>query len=95
MKKIILVCGLISGFVVSAMTVIAIAICYRKEDFDGNMILGYATMIIAFSLIFVGIKNYRDKYKNGIISFGKAFKIGSYISLIASTIYVLVWVICC
>ncbi len=57
------------------------------------MILSYATMLLAFSLVYVGIKNYRDKHKNGIISFGKAFKIGLYISLIASTIYVIVWLV--
>lgn len=44
-------------------------------------------------MIFVAIKNYRDKYNNGTISFGKAFKIGLYVSLIASTMYVVVWMI--
>ncbi|MGH2649433.1 MAG: DUF4199 domain-containing protein, partial [Ginsengibacter sp.] len=55
--------------------------------------LGYATMLIAFSMIFVGVKNYRDKYAGGVISFGKAFKVGLFITLIASTIYVIVWMI--
>ncbi|HYC29945.1 MAG TPA: DUF4199 domain-containing protein, partial [Chitinophagaceae bacterium] len=41
----------------------------------------------------VGIKTYRDKHNNGLISFGKAFRIGLYISLIASTMYVIGWVI--
>jgi len=93
MKKIVLVYGLIAGFIVTAMMVISIAICYRTGEFQGNMLIGYATMLLAFSLIFVGIKNYRDKYNHGLISFGKAFKIGLYISLIASTLYVVVWLI--
>ncbi|NNU33221.1 DUF4199 domain-containing protein [Mucilaginibacter sp. S1162] len=58
-----------------------------------RMIFGYATMILGFSLIFVAIKNYRDTYNNGQITFGKALGIGLWITLIASTVYVVVWMI--
>ncbi|MES2826953.1 MAG: DUF4199 domain-containing protein [Bacteroidota bacterium] len=91
MKKNILIYGLIAGLIITTMMVCTAYLCYQKEDFQGNMFLGYATMIVAFSMIFVGIKNYRDKQLGGIISFGSAFKLGLYISLIASTMYVVVW----
>jgi hypothetical protein len=55
------------------------------------MIIGFSSMIAAFSLIFVGIKNYRDKQNAGIITFGKAFFLGLMISLVASTLYVITW----
>jgi len=90
MKKIILVNGLIGGIIVSAVMATAVASGYSGA---GGMIIGYASMLIAFSLIFVGIKNYRDKYNDGFISFGKAFKIGVLITLIASTLYVATWLI--
>ncbi len=93
MKKIVLVCGLIGGLIVAAMLVITTGIYHASGNFEGGMLIGYASMIIAFSLIFVGIKNYRDKYNGGIISFGKSFQIGLYITLIASTIYVITWLI--
>jgi hypothetical protein len=93
MKKIVLVCGLISGFLFSVWMVIAMNMIYRSENFEGNAIVGYAAMILIFSLIFVGIKNYRDKYNNGVITFGKAFKIGLYIALIGSTMYMVTWLI--
>ena len=93
MKKNVLVIGMIAGLIVSIFMVSSIALGYAQEDFEGNMLLGYASMILAFSLIFVGVKNYRDKYNQGIISFGQAFKMGLYISLVASSLYVVVWLI--
>ncbi|GGG99320.1 DUF4199 domain-containing protein [Mucilaginibacter phyllosphaerae] len=93
MKKIVIVFGLIAGCIVSASMLVSIAGCYSSGNFEGNMLLGYASMILAFSLIFVGIKSYRDKQGNGFISFGKAFKIGVYISLVASTMYVAAWLV--
>ncbi|GAA4920606.1 DUF4199 domain-containing protein [Mucilaginibacter defluvii] len=93
MKKYVITFGIIAGVIVSAMMVYSITSCYNSLDFDGSEIIGYSSMIIAFSFIFVAIKNYRDKNNAGIISFGKAFRIGLFITLVASTIYVLVWVI--
>lgn len=93
MKKTAIVCGLISGGILGVFMVFTTGLCYKNEDFEGNMFLGYASMVLAFSLIFVGIKNYRDKFNNGYITFGKAFQIGLYITLIASSMYVIVWLI--
>ncbi|MRS60533.1 DUF4199 domain-containing protein [Larkinella terrae] len=93
MKKIILICGFIAGFVLTTVMAVSTVMCYMYQNFESNMALGYASMVLAFSLIFVGIKNYRDTYNNQIISFGKAFKIGLYITLIASTMYVITWLI--
>jgi len=93
MKKTVLIFGLISGSIVTAFMVYSSTMCYKNADFKTSEVVGYAGMLIAFSFIFVGIKNYRDKFNNGVISFGKAFKTGLYISLIASSLYVGVWLI--
>ena len=93
MKKNILTYGLICGLIISVLMAVNLTICSKSGDFDNSILVGYASMIIAFSLLFVGIKNYRDKYNGGVISFGKAFKVGFFITLIASTIYVLVWLL--
>lgn len=93
MKKTILICGLISGAIVSLTLIISTAMCYNSEDFKGSMVIGFSSMFLAFSLIFVGVKNYRDKFNNGTITFGKAFLTGLYIALISSTIYVVAWLI--
>ena len=96
MKKNIIIYGLIAGIVVSIsmlFTVNYISHCKGNVDFDRSLVIGYASMLIAFSLVYVGIRNYRDKYNEGVISFGKAFKIGILMVLIASTLYVIAWLI--
>jgi hypothetical protein len=91
MKRNIWVFGTIAG-IISCSWLLAFAID-GKFDFDKGEIIGYTTMIVAFSLIFVAVKNYRDKYNGGFVSFGKAFKLGFFVTLVASTIYCLVWLI--
>ena len=96
MKKNIIIYGLIAGIVVSTLmlfNVHSLSYSEGKFDYDRGLVIGYATMLIAFSLVYVGIRNYRDKYNGGVISFGKAFKIGIMMVLIASTIYVIAWLI--
>ena len=93
MKKNVLVYGLISGICVATFMAASIAYCYSKNSFEGSMLLGYTAMLLSFSLIFVGVKNYRDKFNNGMISFGRAFLMGLYMALIASTLYVVGWMI--
>lgn len=94
MKKNVLVFGLISGLVVSTLMAISMVTMYNNPDTGhggGSMIIGYLSMLVAFSLIFVAVKNYRDKQNGGVISFGQAFKMGLLIALIGSTLYVIMW----
>lgn len=93
MKKTIITYGLIAGIIVTAFMAYGAYAMDKNPDFEGSMILGYTGMLVAFSFVFIGIKNYRDKHNNGVITFGKALKIGALISLIASTIYVGVWLL--
>jgi len=93
MKKNVLVYGLISGIFVAAFMSFSVAYCYSNNSFDGSMLLGYTAMLLSFSLIFVGVKNYRDQQSKGVISFGKAFLMSLYMALIASTLYVIGWMI--
>jgi len=91
-----LIYGLIAGTLVSTFMLISmnyLSHCEGNVDYGTSMLVGYASMLVAFSLVFVGIRNYRNKYNGGVISFGKAFKIGSVIVLIASTMYVVAWMI--
>ncbi|CAN5622680.1 hypothetical protein BH11BAC1_BH11BAC1_13090 [soil metagenome] len=96
MKRSILVFGIIAGVIVSTFMAIAMAMMgCDSENNAGNsgMIIGFSSMVVAFSFVFVGIKNYRDKQNGGTITFGRAFLLGTMISLIASTMYVATWAV--
>ncbi|HWY39054.1 MAG TPA: DUF4199 domain-containing protein [Bacteroidia bacterium] len=97
MKKNILVFGIIAGAIISTFMGVSMAVmgCGSGEPGGGtgSMIIGFTAMAVAFSFVFVGIKNYRDKQNGGIITFGKAFLLGFMISLVASTLYVMTWAI--
>lgn len=53
--------------------------------------LGYIIMVAALSLVFFGVKSYRDSELGGIITFWDALKVGLGITLVASAVYVLGW----
>lgn len=91
MKKNILIFGLILGIILCVNMVYMVNLCYTNPDFKSNEILGYAAMVVVFSFIFFGVRNYRNKQLGGLISFGKAFKTGFLIALAGSTMYVVVW----
>ena len=91
MRKNILLFGSISGLIITANMVVMSTVCNNNPQFESNEVLGYAAMIVAFSFIFFGIKNFRDKQNNGMITFGQAFKVGFLMAVVASTMYVVVW----
>src|SRR5690606_14355450 len=53
--------------------------------------IGYATMLIALSAVFVGIKCHRDVDRGGVIGFWPAFGLVLGISFIAGVFYVVAW----
>jgi len=93
MRKIILTYGLISGAIITTFTLISMYISYRSAELSGSMVLGFSAMIIAFSLIFPAVKKFRDQHLKGQITFGKAFLVAVSIAFIASTMYVIGWII--
>jgi hypothetical protein len=92
MRKTVLTFGIIAGLIVVAMMFITIPL-YKSGalKIDAGEIVGYTTMIIAMSMIFFGIKSYRDNRLNGAIKFGTALQLGVLIAGIASIMYVIGW----
>lgn len=90
MKKIVFTFGTIAGLICGGMFFLN-APDNGEIDFTHGALYGYISMIIALSTIFFAVRQYRDNYNDGQISFVKAFLIGLYITLVASVIYVIAW----
>ncbi len=90
MKKTVLKYGLISGAIVSVLMAATVPFA-DKIGFDRSMIIGYSSMVLAFLLVFFGIRSYRDTVGGGYIGFFKGLSIGILITLISSICYVITW----
>ncbi len=92
MLKIALVYGAIAGTIV--ISVMTAGIIMGGEDGSGagaSQAFGYLVMLIALSMIFIGIKRYRDRDLGGVIKFGPAFGLGLAIAAVAGVFYVAGW----
>ena len=91
MGRNILKYGVIAGLVVG-IALFGISVAYGGQPPPTyGMALGYLTMLIALSAVFVGIKRHRDVDRGGVIRFWPAFGLGLGISLVASVFYVAAW----
>ncbi|MGQ0650510.1 MAG: DUF4199 domain-containing protein [Gemmatimonadaceae bacterium] len=90
MKRIGVTFGLIAGAVLSAMMLLTTPFIDRL-GFQTAEIVGYTSMVVAFLLVFFGIRSYRDTVLDGTIGFGKALQVGAFITAIASVCYVATW----
>jgi len=84
-----LVYGSIAGLIVIAVIVASLALDLPSHA--TTEWLGYLVMLVAMSLIFVGVKRYRDVECGGVIRFGRALALGSAIAAVAGVIYVIGW----
>lgn len=91
MWKRILTSGGIAGLIVGGELFGVVMLAKGHQSGPGGVLLGYATMLLAFSLIFLAIKQHRDKTQGGVIRFLPAFGMGLAISFLASVLYVASW----
>ena len=84
-----LIYGGISGAVV--VSIISASIAMDLPSHATSMWVGYLIMLAALSLIFVGVKRYRDVECGGVVRFGRAFGLGLGIAAVAALVYVVGW----
>ena len=90
MQKIVLTFGLIAGAMLSVMMLLTLPFM-EKIGFEKGEVIGYSTMVLAFLMVYFGIRSYRDNVANGSIKFGRAFLVGFLITCVASACYVATW----
>jgi uncharacterized protein DUF4199 len=90
MKRTVLVFGLISGAIMAAM-LFGTLLFVKNIGFDKAEIVGYTGMVLAFLLVFFGIRSYRENVAGGSITFGRALTVGLLIMLISTVCYVIAW----
>ena len=71
--------GLITGLIIFTLHLV---LGINNLDYSTNEILGYVSIFLSLSFVFFGIKHYRDKVNNGMITLGKAIAIGILISIL-------------
>lgn len=90
MRKIVLTFGLLGGAVMSAMMLLTLPFADRI-GFDKGAIIGYTSMVLAFLMVWFGIRAWRDTVGGGVVGFGRAFAVGLLITMVASACYVATW----
>ncbi|MEZ4424731.1 MAG: DUF4199 domain-containing protein [Gemmatimonadota bacterium] len=90
MRRIVLTFGLIGGGLLSAMMLLALPF-QDRIGFDNAMIVGYTSMVLAFLMVWVGVRRYRDTVAGGTIGFGRALAVGAGITLVTTACYVATW----
>ena len=89
MKKTVLTFGFIAGAILSVMMIITIP--FQDQIGLNGYVVGYTTMVLAFLLIYFGVRSYRDNVAGGSVGFGRALAIGALITVLASACYVATW----
>ncbi len=90
MKRTVLTFGLIAGAILSVMMLVTWPFL-NQIGFDRGEVIGYTSMVLAFLLIFFGVRSYRDNVAGGSVGFARALAVGVLITTVASVCYVATW----
>lgn len=82
--------GFATGLLIICSMIASFAVFGMKSD-ASSMAVGFLLMAFYMSLIFFGIKRFRNIDQGGVIKFSKALGLGISMAFFAALAYVLVW----
>lgn len=91
MLRIAFIYGAIAGTVVIGVMTFAMILDGEEKGAASGQVFGYLTMLVALTLIFVGVKRHRDLNYGGVITFFPALLTGLAIAAVAGVFYVIGW----
>lgn len=95
MLRYIVTYGVIAGVVVGVPLSAVTLTMSGHAMMSYGMLIGYLTMLIALSAVFLAIKRHRDVDLGGVIKFWPALMLGLGVSAVAGVIYVIAWEVSC
>ena len=64
MRKIVLTFGLAAGSILAAMMLLTLPF-QERIGYDKGLIVGYTSMVLAFLMVFFGVRSYRENVGGG------------------------------
>lgn len=90
MRRIVFTFGFIGGTVIALLMALTLPFI-EAIGFDKGAVVGYTTMVLAFLVVYGGVRSYRDTVAGGTVTFGRAFLVGLLITLVVTACYVVMW----
>ncbi len=87
MQKIVLRYGLYAMLFIVALSAFEFFVLNDLLSSSLQEVMGYLTMLLSMVFVFLGMRQYRDKWNNGQLSFGQGLKVGILIVLIPSVAF--------
>lgn len=81
--------GIIGVVVIALMS--AVLFIYGPDGAGTSELVGYGIMLAILSLLFVGIKRYRDIEHGGVFKFTQGAAVGTGIAVVAALFYAISW----
>ena len=84
MKKIVFRYGLIGIGVMTAILLTSFFVFHSQRNWEVEEILGWVTIVLSLLFVYVAIRQWRDQYNNGVLTFGQGLKLGTLVTLFPS-----------